>query len=191
MVIKTIAFGDSFVGFLNLFSVSRVYRYSGKTLKGISKSGNETIENIKDLIINKYNNFPTVENYIFCFGNVDVHLSYFYDTFMKNKGLKDPYNNWVKNITPVIMEYCKVLSEIKTDKRKYVIGVYPSVLEQAYTKRALEKYIDFKLSKEDMESFEKETRPSERNRCVNKYNSILKMACKKYKLTWNNWYVYY
>jgi hypothetical protein len=79
---KILIFGDSFSNTFKSFKDPniKVFTYKGATAKGLTKINNE---NRKDILknINKDPNFKGC--LIFVFGNVDLHLSYYYNLLLK------------------------------------------------------------------------------------------------------------
>ena len=71
----TLIFGDSFIGPFNLLADKnlRIYKFSGKTMKGITKKENKDREKIVNLV----NNNKNTKCLIFNFGQVDLYFSYY------------------------------------------------------------------------------------------------------------------
>ena len=77
--IKHLIYGDSFVRLFGLISspLLRVKAFKGATARGLSKPVNDN----KKLIKNELSRFSNVTDVVFGFGNVDVHLSYYYKKY--------------------------------------------------------------------------------------------------------------
>jgi len=82
--IKTYIFGDSFVGPFTLIKNNEVYvhKFKGATAKGLTKPSNENKKFIEDILLKRSDPPKCI---VFNFGNVDVHLSFYYNIFVKNE----------------------------------------------------------------------------------------------------------
>ena len=69
-------FGDSFVRIFTLVNHPEIFvkAYKGASAKGLTKDGNENREDI----LTSLNEHPSTQAAVFVFGNVDVHMSYYY-----------------------------------------------------------------------------------------------------------------
>ena len=72
----TFIFGDSFIGPFKLVDDSkiRIYKFTGATMKGITKKEHKN----RKKIINILSKNPNPKCIIFNFGQVDLYLSYYY-----------------------------------------------------------------------------------------------------------------
>ena len=94
--IKAIFFGDSFIKLFSLLNdytdkvfqepaQIEVHKYKGGTAKGLCREGNENAKSIQSII--KKDGYSNLERLVFCFGSVDVHLSYYYKKFVEDNEL--------------------------------------------------------------------------------------------------------
>eukprot|EP01084_Bolivina_argentea_P261836 442636_1 len=112
-------FGDSFVGPFTLIQHQflKVYRFSGATLKGITKPDNKN----RTFIVNELKKFNNqIKALIFVFGNVDLHLSFYYKVLQLNKAF---------SIRNSICEYVSFIKDLSVDCKKIVLNVYPSPIK--------------------------------------------------------------
>ena len=128
----TLIIGDSFIGPFTLIDSPDVkfLKISGATLKGLTKVDNPNRKKIIDAI--KKN--KKLRNVVFCFGNVDIHLSYYYKQIIQGEDFE--YK------TP-IEDYVAFVKSIKTKATKTILNVFPSVLSDANVIGSLKKYIGF------------------------------------------------
>ena len=79
---KTLIFGDSFIGAFNLIESKnlKIYKFKGKTIKGLSKQEDKD----RKKIINIVNQNKNIKCIVFNFGQVDLYFSYYYKKFIKN-----------------------------------------------------------------------------------------------------------
>lgn len=80
---KILIIGDSFIGPFNLIEDDNmyIYKFSGKSMKGITKKEDKDREKIVSLV----NNNKNIKCLIFNFGQVDLYFSYYYKKFIKNE----------------------------------------------------------------------------------------------------------
>ncbi len=141
--IGAIFFGDSFIklfGLLNDYSDSitrtphtiEVQKYKAASAKGLCREGNDnrakivrTAESIRG------GNYSNLQRLVFCFGSVDVHMSFYYKKFVQQQPLSET------DLIQIANDYIDFLASLKTttsetnnDKQltKLVVGIYPSPL---------------------------------------------------------------
>lgn len=188
-----LVFGDSFGKFLTLINTFDVKVFSGKTMKGFTKKDSPVFQEITNTIKNgnKKN-----KNLIFVFGNVDLHLSFYYDFFMKKENeniisLKELNKKWKEDIAYTAEKYIKLIANIKvsSENKKIVLAVFPSTLNTDKVAYALEKYISFNytnLSEAKKKLFLQVITFENRNKRLNYFNKILKKNCEENKIIFNN-----
>lgn len=182
---RHLVFGDSFINYLSLVKLFDVNKYSGKTLKGLTKKDSP----IKKKIFRSLNKYNVQGEAIFCFGNVDLHLSFYYDIFKKPEysGLspENILDLWKKKTIENIKNYISVILKIKTRRNKTIMGVFPSVLKDEYISDSLFKYIKLKiddLSKDEKKIFKSLIKYNSRLERYLFFNDILRKECKKHNL---------
>jgi len=182
-----VVFGDSLIFFLRLIPTFKVFKYAGKTLKGFGKK-NEIYKDILKNIKNRKN----MEYVFFGFGGVDLHLSFYYDFFIKKNNfnsISSIEKEWKKNINMNIEQYVKNISEIKTDAKKVVLGVFPSPLKKKIIHHSLYFYIQLdynSLDDKKKKLFDKLNETKYRIARLNYFNKILKRNCEKYGIIFKN-----
>ena len=150
---EAVFFGDSFIklfGLLNDFSDSlnnprriEVQKYKAASAKGLCREGNENRANIvktvdfirrqQDLSSEtaqkqRSNNhrpaYQHLERLVFCFGSVDVHMSYYYKKFVQDQPLSED------DLTAIANNYVDFVAGLDTGKplTKIIVGIYPSPL---------------------------------------------------------------
>lgn len=178
---KHLVFGDSFIGYLSLIKDFYVTKYSGKTLRGLSKENSPILKNI----INVVKRNKKSKNIIFNFGNVDLHLSFYYDSFIKDTSESDPeklLSSWKDKMKEGIEKYVSIVNSFK-NKNVAILALMPSVLKEENVRFSLEKYIDFpeKMSDEKEKTFKKLTSISERHKRLIFINDEIEKQTKKYE----------
>ena len=148
--VKAIFFGDSFIklfGLLNDYSDSvlkapqkvEVQKYKAASAKGLCRDGNEnrskilkTIETVRrqnELRNNK--NYQNLERLVFCFGSVDVHMSYYFKKYAQQQPLSDD------DLREIATNYVDFVASLETTNdsdttnkplTKLIVGIYPSPL---------------------------------------------------------------
>lgn len=178
---KHLVFGDSFVDYLSLINTFYVTKYSGKTLRGVTKENSPILKSIKNI----YKRNPKSKNIIFGFGNVDLHLSFYYDSFMKDNAETNPeklVDTWKTKMKESIKSYVNIISNFK-DKKIAIMATMPSVLQEKNVRFSLEKYINFpsQMTDEKECAFKKLISISERDKRMIFMNEELKKNIKLYK----------
>ena len=134
--IKAIFFGDSFIklfGLLNDYSDSilrtphtiEVQKYKAASAKGLCREGNDNRSKILRTTEQiRRRSYPNLERLVFCFGSVDVHMSFYYKKFVQQQPLSN------ENIVQIAHDYIDFVASLETDKpiTKLIVGIYPSPL---------------------------------------------------------------
>lgn len=175
----TLIFGDSFIGPFNLIDDKnlQIYKFAGKTMKGISKKGDKDMEKIVNLV----NSNKNTKCLIFNFGQVDLYFSYYYKKFIKKEKFM---------MTPIIKNYVEFINSLDCDKcNKIIISVYPTVLKDENVFNSLLKY-DI-LSSNDIKSIkkidiEKTSKFNFRYNMYKKFNNLLEKYSKEYDINYIN-----
>lgn len=176
--LKTLVFGDSFVNFLSLIKTFKIKKFSGKTLKGITKKDSPIFK-----IMSKMTKSYRTNDIVFGFGNVDLHISFYYDLFTKPEytslDINERVKLWENNTKNVIEEYIKKLKKLNIrGKTVHIFQVFPSTLLDKNVSSSLKKYIQFdsetldKKEKKIFKSLIKKTMRDERYQFFNKRLSI-------------------
>ena len=113
-------FGDSFVRIFTLIGNPEigVKAFKGATAKGLTKEKNENRQEIIETLGAR----PGTQCAIFVFGNVDVHMSYYYC----KHGKETPEPQDAKKIAT---EYANFVSSLPGEQmERLIIGAYPSSL---------------------------------------------------------------
>jgi len=138
--IKAYFFGDSFVRLFGLMKHPqlRIKGYKGATACGLSRQSNPNRRDILS-ILQRYGGEERsnrLEHIVFCFGNVDVHLSYFYKKYASDEAI---------DLDTIAAEYIAFVAEAVSDKctsdsNVFVVGVYPSAPEDSFLRASLVSY---------------------------------------------------
>lgn len=159
---RAIFFGDSFIKLFGLLSeytdsilktprTIEVQKYKAASAKGLCREGNEnrakilrTVESIRLRRQNQNQSrhpnrvdkkaYQNVERLVFCFGSVDVHMSFYYKKYVEEKPLSDDdlraiANNYVDFVEGLDtgIQSSDSEGEAKT-LPKLIVGIYPSPL---------------------------------------------------------------
>lgn len=175
-MVKTLVVGDSFVGPFELFSKIKkdikVVKFKGATVKGVSKDDNENNKKIVKLIDEYGKNLDCI---FFIFGNVDLHLSYYW-TLIHNEKF---------DIENIINNYLKFIDKLNINKNTkiFIFNVYPSpigdidVIEQLVHYGTFEKKNRNKI-KGKINELRESIKFENRFRRYKKFNDILREKCK-------------
>jgi hypothetical protein len=168
-VSRTVVIGDSFAGIFKLLKNNiSVIKFKGCTMKGLARDGNENQIKLLQLLSNK-----KYECGIFSIGQVDLHLSFYYDLLVKKSTEPTDYKERA-------FTFVNFVSGIKGIGKKIILAVYPSPLETQFIKASLIAYGI--VSSEDVDSFDKTTwdemnEPEERFNRLQQLNNGLEEAC--------------
>ncbi|OEU05740.1 hypothetical protein FRACYDRAFT_266977 [Fragilariopsis cylindrus CCMP1102] len=200
--IQAIFFGDSFIklfGLLNDFydkqslrrnssnHVIEVHKYKAASAKGLTKSQNEnsihilkTISRINDKL------YPKLERLVFCFGSVDVHMSYYYKKYVQND-----LNFNLDSLKQIAIDYIDfvvslpIINNNNTNNNAVlkilIIGIYPSPLLDSNVGASLKAYGSLE-TQQQVEAVNQSTDCVMYNRLqrVLIFNNTLKERCHYY-----------
>jgi hypothetical protein len=176
----TVIIGDSFIGPFNLLDDKNIhiYKFTGKTMKGITEKTNANREKIVNLVNNNIN----TKCLIFNFGQVDLYFSYYYKKFIKNEKFI---------MATMIKKYVEFINSLDCKNcNKIILAVYPTVLEDKNVFNSLLHYGI--LSNDDIISIkkkdiEKTSNFNFRYNMYKKFNNLLEKYCKIYNINYVNY----
>lgn len=179
---KNLVFGDSFINFLSLINTFKIKKFSGKTMKGMTKDKSPIYDTVK-----KMSYSTKAENIIFGFGNVDLHLSFYHDIFNKPdyKGLDESsrIKLWEERTREVITEYVNKVKNLNLKNKKiYFFQAFPSTLIDKNVIPSLTKYIQFDektLSNDEKKMLKNFIKRKNRHDRYLFFNRRLKIEAKK------------
>lgn len=172
---QTLVFGDSFAGIFTLLRPSarvKVVKFKGGTAKGLTKEGHEN----KATILNYVKNNVSAKCCIFSFGQVDIHLSFYFDLVKKGAdGLPDH--------VAVASKYVDFVASIPGVDKKIILAVYPTPVPPQNVKQTIIAYA--RLSKAEIDQCPAEqwsalNEPSARVRRLDLFNDTLKQNCEEH-----------
>jgi len=175
----TLIIGDSFVGPFNLIDDKNIYiyKFSGKSMKGIIKKEDKDREKIVNLV----NNNKNTKCIIFNFGQVDLYFSYYYKKFIKKEKFM---------MASMIKKYVEFINSLHCKQcNKIILSVYPTVLKDENVFNSL-LYYEI-LSNDDIKSIKKIDREkiskfNFRYNIYKKFNNLLEKYSKIYNINYIN-----
>lgn len=184
---RTLVCGDSFCSIFSLLgkeSGVEVVKFKGGTAKGLTRLDNENRKRL--LALTKQIKDVNPDGYrcaFFSFGQVDVHFSYYFDLVKKGIGLDSAYiSQFYKDMATHYIDFVASLPNIK---KKFVIAVYPSPLDDDRVPRQLIHYGI--LTEEEVLSFPMEkwlevVRRDERNKRLAMFNDACRQVCASHDI---------
>jgi hypothetical protein len=172
---KIMFLGDSFVRLFGLLQHPEVFvkAFKGASAKGLGRDGNPNRETIRRQVQQQQ-----PDRIIFVFGNVDVHLSYYFTKYAKDGPTID-----LKQVAETYVAFAASL--LAVTKNIHILGVYPSPLEQKFVVPSLEAYgaisAGTSILEDDMTIEGRQSR-------VQDFNNILRAACAKNGLIFEDAY---
>lgn len=168
-ITKFAFFGDSFVRLFGLVEHSsiEVQAFKGGSAKGLGRVGNQNREHITRYV----NEQRQLKRCIFSFGNVDVHMSYFYKKYVLQEGI---------DLDDVAKTYVKFVASLPTKAKRTIVGVYPSPLEDKDVAPSLLKYGSIKEEQMEMVAASDDAKLRLRQERVMSFNRILAIECQKH-----------
>lgn len=115
---KTLAIGDSFIGIFKLLKPEanvRIEKIKGGTAKGLFRIGSESNTKLQSIFENK-NHYDCG---LFNFGQVDHHISFYWDLIEKQQENDTEYYKTLAN------NYVNFIASLPGFDRKIIFGVYP------------------------------------------------------------------
>ena len=147
--IKACFFGDSFVRLFGLIKHPhlRIEGYKGASARGLSQPKNENRRKIFSML-QRYGGGGgrggrgggagenSLDHIIFCFGNVDVHLSYFYKKYALGETI---------DLDTIAAEYVAFIANAVSNETisrttVIIVGVYPSAVKDSFLRASLVSY---------------------------------------------------
>ena len=202
--IKAIFFGDSFIKLFSLLNdytdkvfqepaQIEVHKYKGGTAKGLCREGNENAKSIQSII--KKDGYSNLERLVFCFGSVDVHLSYYYKKFVEDNELtRQDVQQIAREFVDFVAATCTytecrgddndvalVKNRIQKIKEIIIVGIYPSPLLDDNVGASLIRYCS--LENDDQVSKVNQSNDrlmNERQNRVHGFNTALEERCAYY-----------
>lgn len=148
---KTYIFGDSFAGIFTLLESSanvKVVKFKGATMKGLSKEDNENrclIQDVMKLIIDK-----TLQPlFIFTFGQVDVHISFYYNVLARKTILT------LEDYRKIGRDYVDFINSLDYIEKKVILAIYPTPVTSEKVHSMIQAYS--RVTDEEANSCDKET----------------------------------
>lgn len=140
-----VVFGDSFARIFTLFKSEKVqvYAFKGATLKGLTRGSSENRGTIERIL--KKNR--AIKYAFFCFGQVDINLSFYYD-IVKSKG---NIPDGASQLNDHIKQYIDWINELQGNFYRAIILPYPSPLDANRTALSLIHYNS--INKEQLEEY--------------------------------------
>lgn len=178
---RTLAIGDSFIGILKLLkkeSNVRVEKIKGGTAKGLFRIGSESNTKLQSIMEGKHH----YDCGIFNFGQVDHHISFYWDLIEKQQENDIEYYNTLAH------NYVNFVANLPDFDRKIIFGVYPLPCTTDYVSKYLccytrigddkiEEYINNNREKwDELTSLERRT-----SRIVN-FNTALEKECLTHEI---------
>ena len=164
-------FGDSFIRLFGLVKHSsvRIHPFKGASAKGLGRDGNEN----RQAIARAIRHTPNVERCIFCFGSVDVHLSYYYKKYVRQEGEID--------LNEIARQYVRFVASLPITKaERIIVGIYPSPLEDDSVGASLVKYRSLMDEQMEMVAASEDAKLENRQGRVLSFNRALATHCVAY-----------
>jgi hypothetical protein len=172
-------FGDSFIRIFSLVESPyiNVKAFKGGSAKGIGRATND---NRRAIVNHVHDTQPT--RLVFCFGSVDVHLSYFHarvkgetvDLAMIAKAYLDFVNDELTEFVPANMIN--------------IVGVYPSPLNDDVVRESVSNYGSVPRDQVHLLDDERDLSNDARQGRVQLFNSHLKEGCSKHGFAYDDMY---
>ena len=177
---KTIIFGDSFIGPFSLVDDNNIviHKFKAATMKGLSKPKNSNRKQIIN-VIQKEEEKSNINCLIFNFGQVDLYFSYYYMRYVKQK---------IFEMEPIIKSYVEFITNLDCPgSNKIILAVYPSTLKDENIFGCLLMYGI--LTEEQIANIPEIEKKKVSNfkfrfKLYQKFNKLLAKYCKKNKLTY-------
>jgi hypothetical protein len=159
-------------------------KFKGAAAKGIGRQGNPNRFKIIDAIVRKTNNKSDKTNIVnnqrtklvFCFGSVDVHLSYYYKKVNKDGDVFD-----LSEIAESYLAFINTLTSYIPANNITIVGIYPSPLQTDEDVRS--SLCNYGSVQEDQLHFldpDDDLSIAARQRRVRQYNMYLQRLCQQY-----------
>jgi hypothetical protein len=173
---RTLAIGDSFIGIFKLLKKEanvRVKKIKGGTAKGLFRIGSESNTKLQSIMEGKHQ----YECGIFNFGQVDHHISFYWDLIEKQQENDIEYYNTLAH------NYVDFIAKLPGFDRKIIFGVYPlpcttqfvSTYLCCYTRIGDEKIKDYVSNNRD--KWDELTCLESRSKRIINFNVALEREC--------------
>lgn len=168
-------FGDSFVGCFTLLPSKHNFvlkKFKGATAKGLTRATNENRQTVLSTVKRLYEKRACrpVNQAVFVFGNVDVHMSYYYCRYHKKKAI---------DFEEIACAYVSFVASVPHTQHKTVVGVFPSSWQAKHVRHALAVYRAI-LDEDKALIPDGDCLLSERQKRVLQFNRVLKRECAKH-----------
>ena len=178
---RIIFFGDSFVRLFGLLEHRdiTVRGFKGASAKGLCRDGNPNRMTILRQVTPQHPGATPPDRVLLSFGNVDVHMSYYYTKYVKKAdGDDDKPAPAVIDLPAVARAYVEFAASLPV-KHVHIIACYPSPLEEEYVCPSLECYgaitAGTEVSPDDITIASRQGR-------VQEFNRALQESCEKHGL---------
>lgn len=166
-----IFFGDSFVRLFGLVEnpKMKVKAFKGASAKGLGRAGNEN----RDEITKQVQRLQP-DRIILCFGNVDLHLSFYFTKYTKDGPTID-----LQTVAQSYVDFAATLPA----KHVHIVGVYPSAVQEDYIVASLRAY---GAIGEDIEVSQDDISIVNRQRRVQEFNQHIEQECEKHGIVFDS-----
>ncbi|KAL3920965.1 MAG: hypothetical protein SGARI_006807 [Bacillariaceae sp.] len=163
--------GDSFVRLFGLLQHPSVHvkAFKGASAKGLGRDGNTNRETIRRQVQQQ-----GPSRVAFVFGNVDVHLSYYFTKYAKDGPTID-----LKEVAESYVAFCASLLS-STTQNIHIVGVYPSPLKQ--------EFVAYGAVPAGTSVLEEDVTVAGRQGRVQDFNNILRAACLEHGIIFEDAY---
>lgn len=172
---KNYCFGDSFIGIFTLVDNCRVFKFKGATAKGLARPDSVSRLKINDVISSL--NLKTREEscFIFQFGSVDIHHSYYYKLFTQPDFDPDDIDSF---IGPIVEGYIRFIQSLNCLK-KIILAPHYSPIEDNLVLKSLVSYGIIREENLPFPNIDFYLRREWRNRLVDVFCDKLKQLASK------------
>ena len=176
---RAIFFGDSFIRLFGLVknpSIT-VKPFKGASAKGLTRAGNDNRLEICHIVKSRADR---TDRWVFCFGSVDVNLSYYHKKFHLNEGEID-----LEEIAKNYVDFVASLPFGEQSKTT-IVGIYPSPLEDEDVAGSLVNYRSIDVLQMDRVLLSEDILLDNRQERIQTFNKALKAQCQKHDLEYSD-----
>ena len=172
---RAVFLGDSFIRLFGLVehpSIA-VRAFKGATAKGLTRNGNENRLAIGQHVATRAHN---TDRWIFCFGSVDVNLSYYHKKFRLEEGPID--------LEEIAHDYVDFVASLPFARHSTttIVGIYPSPLDDQDVPGSLVNYHSIDVSQMERVLHSADFRLCNRQERIKAFNRALQQQCRKHHL---------
>eukprot|EP00977_Amphora_coffeiformis_P005232 scaffold1120_cov142-Amphora_coffeaeformis.AAC.4 len=168
-------FGDSFV---RLFSLVENPSIRIKAFKGASAKGLGRVDNInRAQITRECATARATDRFIFSFGSVDVHLSYYHKTYVLGEDM---------DLEDIAARYVEFVASLDTPAKKTIVGVYPSPVDDEKVVLSLLNYGSLSEEKADTVAASDDVKLAVRQGRVKTFNRALATHCRTHGIQYDD-----